>query len=167
MGAVVRPLLPSCSREFGVTPNVAIPAFTNTGDLPAGVYRASLAQTIAHFGLSSDRRKMLAGRLERIYRVASQTGQLGRFVIFGSFVTTKDEPNDVDVFMIMSDNFDVGSLMAEPRLLFDHNAAQSHFGCSVFWIRRLAAIGGEQAAIGDWQVKRDGTERGIIEIIGE
>ena len=83
---------------------------------------------------------------------------------FGSFVTTKREPNDVDVFMIMDDEFDVAALPRESRLLFDHGAAQTHFGCSVFWLRRLAAFGGEQATIEYWQVKRDGTKRGLIEI---
>jgi hypothetical protein len=93
---------------------------------------------------------------------------LARFVVFGSFVTDKLEPNDVDVFMIMDDNFEMEALVAEPRLLFaDHGAAQGHFGASVFWIRRLAAIGGEEAAIEDWQIKRDGTERGIVEITRE
>ncbi len=67
--------------------------------------------------------------------------------------------------MIMDDNFDMGSLVGEARLLFaDHGTAQNHFGASVFWIRRMAAIGGEQDAIEDWQIKRDGTERGIVEI---
>ena len=88
--------------------------------------------------------------------------------MFGSFVTAKHEPNDVDVFMIMDDNFDMGALAGESRLLFDdHGTAQSHFGASVFWMRRMAAIGGEQAAIEDWQIKRDGTERGIVEITAE
>ena len=81
-------------------------------------------------------------------------------------MTDKLEPNDVDVFMIMDDNFDRGSLTGEADLLFDHDSAQDHFGCSVFWIRRLAAIGGEQAAMEDWMIKRDGTERGIIEVKG-
>jgi hypothetical protein len=147
--------------------SVAIPAFTESGDLPAGVFKASLKQAIARFGSSSDRRKALGRRLERIHDIAVQTNQLARFVMFGSFVTAKGEPNDVDVFMIMSDNFDVGSLTGEAGLLFDHRTAQSHFGCSVFWIRRLAAIGGEQAAIEDWQIKRDGAERGVVEITGE
>ncbi len=107
----------------------------------------------------------MAQRLERIHQIASHTGHLRRFVVFGSFVTDKHEPNDVDVFMIMDDNFDMGSLVGEPRLLFvDHGTAQDHFGASVFWMRRMAAIGGEQAAIEDWQIKRDGTERGIVEI---
>lgn len=88
-------------------------------------------------------------------------------MVFGSFVTNKNEPNDVDVFMIMDDNFNIRSLTGEARLLFDHGTAQGHFGCSVFWVRRLAAIGGEQAAVEDWQIKRDGTARGIIEITVE
>lgn len=92
---------------------------------------------------------------------------MARFVVFGSFITAKREPNDIDVFMIMDDDFEVERVVGEVRLLFDHATAQAHFGCSVFWIRRLAALGGEQAAIEDWQIKRDGTQRGIVEIISE
>ena len=145
-----------------------IQPFTEAGDLPVGVHLLSLAEAIAHFGLGSDRRKLLALRLERVHAIASQTGHLVRFVVFGSFVTDKREPNDVDVFMIMDDNFDMEALVGEARLLFaDHSAAQIHFGCSVFWVRRMAAYGGEQAAIEDWQIKRDGMHRGIIEIKAE
>jgi len=147
---------------------VPIPEFNETGDLPTGVHKASLAEAVARFAASSNRRKLLTRRLERIHQMASQTGCLARFVVFGSFVTDKDEPNDVDIFMIMNDNFDMGSLVGESRLLFaDHGTAQDHFGASVFWMRRMAAIGGEQAAIEDWQIKRDGTERGIVEITAE
>ena len=42
-----------------------------------------------------------------------------------------------------------------------------NFGASVFWMRQMAAIGGVQAAIEDWQIKRDGTERGIVEMTAE
>jgi hypothetical protein len=109
----------------------------------------------------------VAQRLERIYRVAVGTGQLPRFVVFGSFVTAKREPADVDVFLLMEDTFDVGQLIGEARVLFDHAAAQAHFGASVFWLRRLAALGGEEQAIAGWQIKRDGTYKGIIEIVEE
>jgi hypothetical protein len=64
--------------------------------------------------------------------------------------------------MLMSAAFDLGRLVGEARLLFDHAIAQSHFGASVFWLRRLAALGGEQKAIEDWQIKRDGGQRGEI-----
>jgi hypothetical protein len=69
--------------------------------------------------------------------------------------------------MVMDDNFDYGSVAGELRLLFDHASAQDHFGCSVFWLRRWAAFGGENAAIEQWQIKRDGSERGIVEITSE
>jgi len=93
---------------------------------------------------------------------------MSRFVVFGSFVTAKEEPNDVDVFLLMEGSFDVSQLTGEAYLLFsDHAVAQAHFGASVFWIRRLAALDGEHKALEDWQVKRDGGQRGIVEIIGE
>ena len=38
---------------------------------------------------------------------------------------------------------------------------------SVFWLRRLTALGGEEQAIAGWQIKRDGTRRGIVEIVDE
>lgn len=109
----------------------------------------------------------VAERLERVYRLAQATGHLARFVVFGSFVTDKLEPHDVDVFLVMDDAFDGGAVPSEGALLFDHPAADAHFGASVFWVRRLAAFGGEQAAIEYRQVKREGGHRGIVEISEE
>jgi Family of unknown function (DUF6932) len=106
-------------------------------------------------------------RLERVYQLAVGTGQLARFVVFGSFVSAKREPGDVDVFLLMENGFDMGQLSAEARILFDHPAAQAYFGASVFWLRRLAAVGGEEQTIAEWQIKRDGARRGIIEIVKE
>lgn len=145
---------------------MSLPEFTETGDLPVDVHKVSLEETVARFGADSDQRKLLARRLERIFEIALKTGYLARFVVFGSFVTSKSEPNDVDVFMIMDDNFEMQSLTGDTRLLFaDHGTAQDHFGASVFWIRQMAAFGGEHIAIEDWQIKRDGTQRGIVEIV--
>ncbi len=106
-------------------------------------------------------------RLRRIYRIALETGLVARFVVFGSFVTTKTEPNDVDVFLLMEDTFDAEQIEGEAALLFAHGAAQTHFGASVFWLRRLAALGGEQDTVEYWQIKRDGSLRGIVEIVPE
>jgi hypothetical protein len=144
-----------------------LPDLTATGDLPLGVHRSSVSEMTLRFGTGSPRRRLLALRLERIYRIAAETGHLLRFAVFGSFVTSKQEPNDVDAFMVMDDNFDMGAVSGEAALLFDHSTAQMHFGGSVFWVRRMAALGGEQVAIEDWQIKRDGTRRGSVEIIGD
>lgn len=73
----------------------------------------------------------------------------------------------MDVFLLMADKFEVGQLSGEARLLFDHSIAQARFGASVFWLRHLTALGGQQAAIEHWQIRRDGGHRGIVEIIPE
>jgi hypothetical protein len=86
-------------------------------------------------------------------------------VVYGSFVTSKPNPIDVDVFMVFDDAFDASAYGTEVALLLDHAAADAHFGASVFWLRRPAAFGGEQATIEFWQTKRDGGQRGIVEIV--
>ena len=86
-------------------------------------------------------------------------------MIFGSFVTGKVDPNDVDVFLLMADAFDASDLSGDALLLFDHAVAQAHFGTSVFWLRRLAAWPDEQTAIEFWQLKRGGGRRGIVEVV--
>ena len=146
---------------------MALPALTEEGELPPGVHLAALSEVRARFGGGSARRKTLILRLERIYRVAQATGHLARFVVFGSFVTNKPEPQDVDVFLVMADAFDASELTGGMRLLFDHGAAQAHFGASVFWVRRRAAWPDEQVAVEFWQVKRGGGRRGTVEIIEE
>ena len=50
--------------------------------------------------------------------------------------------------------------------LHRHIAAQYYEGASVFWIRRMAAIDGEETAIRYWQSTREQTKRGIVEVIG-
>jgi len=122
---------------------------------------------MARLGQGTRARAAVATRLERIDRWARCTGHLARLVVFGSFVTDKPEPNDVDVFLLMEDSFDVGGLVGEARLVFDHPAADAHSGASVFWTRRLAAFGGEQAAVEFWQTRRDGGLRGVVEIVSE
>ena len=103
-------------------------------------------------------------RLRRVHDLAMATRHVKRFIVFGSFVTGKPEPNDVDVFLLMDDAFDLNQGTGEARLVFDHPAAQAHFGASIFWLRRLAALPDEEEAVRSWQLKRDGTRRGIVEV---
>jgi hypothetical protein len=143
------------------------PDFDSNGDLPLGIHQATITEVLQHFGTSTLQRQVVASRLERIYKLARSTGQVARLVIFGSFVTAKPAPNDVDIFMLMEDIFDANHVTGEAAMIFDHTAAQNAQGASVFWIRRMAAIGGEQTALEYWQIKRDKTKRGIVEVIND
>jgi hypothetical protein len=131
------------------------------------VHRATLAEVLERFGHGSLQRRAVAGRLSRIYQLVASTGQLVRFLIFGSFVTAKPEPNDIDIVVLMENTFDLASVAGETSLVFQHMEAVAHFGASIFWTRRLGALGGEQAMIEYWQVRRDGGLRGIVEIVPE
>src|SRR5262249_54190233 len=134
---------------------MALPAFNDEGDLPPGVHRATLTEVLERFGQGSVQRRAVADRLQRVYQLVVSTGQLARFVVFGSFATAKDDPNDVDIILLMEDAFDLASVTGEAALPFQHMEADAHFGASVFWTRRSGAIGGEQAMIEYWQVRRE------------
>ena len=141
------------------------PNFNENGDLPAGIYRATLAEVIERFGQTTPQRQIVGRRLERIYSLATGTGQIARFIIFGSFITDKPKPGDVDIFLLMEDSFAVNQVSGEAALIFNHLATQNYEGASIFWIRRLAALDGEEATVAYWQVKRGGGQRGIVEVI--
>ncbi len=145
--------------------SLALPAFNEEGDLPPGVHRATLAQVLERFGRGSAQRQAVADRLKRICHLVTSTGQLARLVVFGSFVTSKSEPNDVDIIIIMEDAFNLASVTGEGALVFQHMEADAHFGASIFWCKRSGAFGGEQAMIEYWQVRREGGRRGIVEIV--
>lgn len=144
---------------------MTLPAFDSNGDLPIGIHPATLRELSTRFGQQNRTREIVFGRLERIARIAKRTGHLARMIVYGSFVKAKPEPNDVDVFLIFDETFDSSMCDVETLLLLDHAAADAHFGASVFWLRRPAVYGGEQAAIEFWQARRDGLWRGIVEIV--
>lgn len=103
----------------------------------------------------------------RIYRLANATGYLSRFILFGSFVTSKADPNDVDILLVMRDDFVLSACSGETRKLFYHEEADAEFGASVFWIRpSMVVLDTLEEFISHWQTKRDLGRRGIVEVIG-
>ena len=143
---------------------MALPPLTPAGDLPPGVHRASAAEIIERFGAANPVRRLVSMRLERILALLAGAGHVARAIIFGSFVSDISSPNDVDLFLVMEDSFDLAAVSGEARLLFDHAVAQSHFGASIFWVRRLACFPSEEEMVAGWALKRDGTSRGIVEL---
>jgi hypothetical protein len=74
---------------------MTIPDFRDDGLLPLGVHKATEAEVRERFGQSNLRRIDLMDRLSRWLALARiVTAQ--RFLVDGSFVTAKAEPNDVD-----------------------------------------------------------------------
>ena len=142
-----------------------LPDFNEFGDLPEGIHPASLSNVVARFGSQTVQRKAVTTRLQRIYQLAAATGQLDRIIGFGSYVSDVDEPNDIDVILVMQTEFRSESCPAESTVLFDHTRGNEEMGASIFWIRPDMLLGEPlERFLAFWQQKRDGRRRGIVEI---
>lgn len=145
-----------------------LPPFDNRGDLPAGVHLATLAEVLVRFGHGMPQRQLITARLTRIYELAQRTGKLERFIIFGSYVTAKPGPNDVDIILVMRDDFQEQDYSEDVLPVFNHLRAQRELGASVFWTRPGAVLlETVDNFLAHWQVKRDLTRHGIVEVIPE
>jgi Family of unknown function (DUF6932) len=141
------------------------PAFNELGDLPIGVYRATLAEVIAHFGHGTAQRVAITARLERIYALARRTGSVQRFILFGSYVTTEPNLRDVDIFLVMRDGFQPRDAPPEAQILFRHDTAQNELGASLFWVNAETSFADTEDLIIGWQTRRDLQRRGIVEVV--
>ena len=144
---------------------MALPNLNDAGELPIGIHQVTIDEVIAQFGSGTLQREIVTARLQRIYQIAKGTGNLQQLIIFGSYITAKRKPNDVDVVIVFSDDFDLTTCSEETKRLLDHQQAENEFGASIFWIRpSLLLLETLDEFIKSWQVKRDGTRRGIIEV---
>jgi len=142
-----------------------LPDFNEFGDLPEGIHPASLAEVVGRFGSGSAQRAAVTACLQQIYRLAMATGHVDRLVVFGSYVSDKSEPNDVDVTLVMRNDFRTEDCSAESAVLFDHERADEELGASVFWVRPDMLLGEPlEQFLAFWQTRRDGRRRGIVEI---
>ena len=62
-------------------PIMPLPDFNTDGDLPIGMYLASLDEVIDRFGKSTSQRAKIAERLKRIHSLVKNTNGLARFII--------------------------------------------------------------------------------------
>ena len=145
-----------------------LPELDSYGDLPIGVHQASLDEVIARFGHGTSQRQLVTTRLLRVLKLAEGTGKLERFIIFGSYVTAKPNPNDVDIILIMRDDFREPECDEETAPVFHHLRAQAELGASVFWTAPCGVLlETVDQFIEHWQVKRDHSRHGIVEVIRE
>ena len=118
----------------------------------------------ARFGGSSSRRIWLSGRLRALLDLAGTSGKLRRVFIWGSFVTAKLVPKDLDILLIMDEDFEVDDAAAPAQAVFDFARAKLLFESDVFWAR--ASIGREMLDLwlDTYQTSRSFRKRGIVEL---
>jgi hypothetical protein len=142
-----------------------MPPFNVQGDLPPGVHQATLVEVVERFGQGVPERLRATEHLQQVIALAQGTGKLERVFIWGSYVTDKPDPRDIDLFLIMSPDFESNDCTDAMHVVFDSEAAERELGTTVFWMTSRA---GSQTTIAffleQFQICRDGRRRGIVEV---
>jgi predicted nucleotidyltransferase len=83
-----------------------LPNFDENGFLPEGIWECSLKEFRRRFAVfrRSDRRLHLFANLEEFLDEIHKTKWVNEIIIDGSFVTNKDEPNDIDILLALDSN---------------------------------------------------------------
>lgn len=141
-----------------------IPDYNTDGNLPEGIYLIEEEEFINHFSSISAKRKWLGDRMRELLALVKSTGQLDRMFVWGSFVSNKESPNDVDILLIMKETFQLEKISKENRFIFDHVAARIRFHIDIFWSK--STIGEEtlQLWLDTYQITKDFKRRGIVEV---
>ena len=71
--------------------------------------------------------------MEKIIELAKSTGSLERVILWGSFVSNKEFPQDIDLLLLFKDDLIVESVGPEAKPIFDHVQARILFNADIFW----------------------------------
>jgi hypothetical protein len=80
-----------------------IPDYTTDGLLPPGIHVASWLEFAERFVVfhRSGQRVRVGEQLRLLFEESTRSGIVKRFIVTGSFVTTKAEPNDFDCLLVL------------------------------------------------------------------
>ena len=108
---------------------------------------------------------MAGERLRSLLALAKSTGQLARVFLWGSFVTSKEVPNDLDVLLVMGTEFAIEGGPASAQVVFDHVQARLRFQADVFWTKASLDPLVLHLWLDTYQTGKDFTRRGIVEVL--
>jgi hypothetical protein len=132
-----------------------IPLFLPDGNLPPGIHEATWQEIQERFGWNAERRGLLEG-LRKGLLILKEAGCQTAY-INGSFVTTKDIPNDFDVYWA-PDDVDFAKLKRlEPAFLTASRGGRKQqkatYGGEFFFSKGMFKL---------FQETREKTAKGII-----
>jgi predicted nucleotidyltransferase len=104
-------------------------------------------------------RKRWTNIIREVIALARSTENLEAAYIFGSFVTAKAAPADIDIFLVMSRDFSSSQAVGRARLLFDRSRAAIVWGICIYWI---TARTDRTSFLETWQLTRSGGQQGIV-----
>ena len=137
-----------------------IPKFNEDGYLNKGIHKATLAEIRQRFGKGSKRRaELFEGIIAIVKLLHKHKKSISKFLLNGSYVTSKEEPGDFDYILIVKDDFDLSSLEAK-QLFFSEELFNAH----MLFVKESDTAGYHEG-IDFFGYDRDGKAKGLVEVI--
>lgn len=144
-----------------------LPEFDIDGDLPPGIHQATLDELehrLSRF-IVSDRRINLFTSFKQLMAMARGSGIVDRLVVGGSFVTSKPEPNDIDVVIVLPNDLDFDALTPSQYAVTDRSALRRVLktgALDLITVRRGTTQ--MDLVLEFFQSKRDNKQVGVVEV---
>jgi hypothetical protein len=143
------------------------------GVLPEGIYECTIEEVASFFGKfqRTDKRQKLTQNLRRYIEDARRSEIATAVIVNGSYVTAKDEPDDIDVILALRSDFDVSQELRP----FEHNiqsyrSVRRLYGFDVFSARDGSLAYQEyvdlfhKVNLGDPGLQTDQVRKGVLRI---
>lgn len=124
----------------------------------------TLDEVAVQFGTTTPRRRFLFDKLRQLIQLIEQTGSLKRVYLFGSFVTGKASPNDLDLLVVMDSNFTTATLSGLLLEPFEHERCRIRYSADVFWVTETINQEQIENLLEVFSRDRDKREQPIVEL---
>jgi predicted nucleotidyltransferase len=125
---------------------------------------ASLKDLRIRFGTSTPRRQFLFRQLEIIIDQLLATRTLKQVYLFGSFVSGKAFPNDVDLLVVMNAGFSTTQLSGKVLELFQHDVCRIRYHADLFWVTEAVGKAQLEDLLEVFSRDREGQAQSVIEV---
>jgi hypothetical protein len=127
--------------------------------------RLSLDIIRQRYGDDTPRPQFLFARLQTVTRLLTETGQLHRLYLFGSFTTTKPAPGDLDCLAVMATGFTTATLASPYLEVFQHDTCRLLYQVDIFWVTEAITQEHLDAMLNVFSRDREGVPQPIVEVI--
>jgi predicted nucleotidyltransferase len=125
---------------------------------------ASLDDIRIRFGTSTPRRQFLFRQLEIIVDQLLVTRNVKQIYLFGSFVSGKASPNDVDLLVIMNAGFSTAQLGGKVLELFQHDVCRIRYHADLFWVTEAVGNARIEDLLEVFSRDREGRTQSVVEV---
>jgi len=107
-----------------------LPSFNKNGILPRGVYECQFSEA-KNLLVRNEKRKSLWDKFEQFLNWIRPMNFFEYVYIDGSYITDKEEPNDIDIVLEINNSFS-SEISSVDRKVFDHNYVLNNFSLDAY-----------------------------------